>query len=321
MAVPTGTLQTYQAIGNREDLANIINDISPMDTPFQSNISRGTANATFCEWQTDGLDTAALNSHIEGDDAATDTATPTVRLGNYTNISRKVPRVAGSQRATDSAGRRDEFSYQVAKRGKELKRDIEVGLLGAQAAVAGGAATARVLAGVATFLWTNQVALGASATTPTVTSGAPTTAPTAGTAAAITEGNLKTAFKLCWDEGGDPTVVMANSFNKQQMSAFTGIATLYRDTQGRTPATVVGAADLYISDFGEHQIVANRFMPTNNVYLLDMEYWECAYLRPIQRDELAKTGDSDRALLIAEYTLVAKEPDSSAKIYTTTTSS
>ena len=320
MSVPGGTFTGYSAIGEREDLADVIYDISPMDTPFMSNVSRGRATATFHEWQTDSLAAAAVNSQVEGDDAAADTASPTVRLGNYTNISRKAPRVTDTLRAVDTAGRSDELSYQVAKRGRELKRDIETALLGLQAADAGGAATARVVAGVASFLWDNQTALGASATTPTVSSGAPTTAPTAGTAATISETNLKDAISDCWDDGGDPTVVMCGSFNKRQISAFGGIATLYRDSQGQQPATILGAADAYVSDFGNHQIVANRFMPAANVYVLDMEYWEVAYLRPIQSKELAKTGDSERRMLVAEYTLCAKNPSSSAKIYTTTTS-
>lgn len=320
MAVPGGTFTGYSAIGEREDLADVIYDISPTDTPFMSNVGRGRASATFHEWQTDSLAAAAVNSQVEGDDAAADTASPTVRLGNYTNISRKVPRVTGTLRAVDTAGRADELSYQVAKRGRELKRDIETALLGLQAADAGGAATARVVAGVASFLWDNQTALGLSATTPTVTSGAPTTAPTAGTAATISETNLKDAISDCWDDGGDPTVVMCGSFNKRTISGFSGIATLYRDSQGMQPATILGAADAYVSDFGQHQIVANRFMPAANVYVLDMEYWEVAYLRPIQQEELAKTGDSDRRMLLAEYTLCAKNPSSSAKIYTTTTS-
>lgn len=247
MAVPGGTLTGYAAIGEREDLADVIYDISPMDTPFMSNVSRGNATATFHEWQTDVLDSAAIDSQIEGDDAAADTATPTVRLGNYTNISRRVPRVTGTLRAVDTAGRRDEMSYQVAKRGRELKRNIETGLCGLQAADAGGAGTARVSAGIACWLWDNQQQKGESATTETVTSGAPTTAPTAGTPVAITETDLKSAISDCWDDGGDPTVVLCGSSNKKAISAFGGIATLYRDSQGQQPATIIGAADVYVS--------------------------------------------------------------------------
>lgn len=322
MAVPSGTFTGYAAVGEREDLQDIIYDISPMDTPFMSNAGRGKASAVFHEWQTDELAAAsATNAQVEGDDYSADTASPTVRLGNYTQISAKAPRVTGTLRAVNTAGRRDELSYQIAKRGRELKRDIESALLGLQAATAGAAASARTLAGLGCWLWTNQVQKGTTATTPTVTSGAPLTAPTAGTAGTFVEADLKEAVKKCWDQGGNPTVVMTGSFNKQQASQFAGIGTQFRDVQPSEvmPGSIVGAADIYVSDFGQHQIVANRFMPSNNVYVLDMEYFEVAYLRPIQQEDLAKTGDSDRKLLIAEYTLCAKEPDSSAKIYTTTT--
>jgi len=322
-SVPGGTFTGYAAVGEREDLQDIIYDISPMDTPFMSNAGRGKASAVFHEWQTDELAAASsTNAQVEGDDYNADTASATVRLGNYTQISAKAPRVTGTLRAVNTAGRRDELSYQIAKRGRELKRDIESSLLGLQAATSGAAADARSLAGLGCWLWNNQVQKGASATTPVVTSGAPTTAPTAGTAGTFVEADLKEAVKKCWDEGGNPTVVMTGSFNKQQASQFSGIGTQFRDVQPSEvmPGSIVGAADIYVSDFGQHQIVANRFMPSNNVYVLDMEYFEVAYLRPIQQEDLAKTGDSDRKLLIAEYTLCAKEPDSSAKIYTTTTS-
>jgi len=321
MAVPTGTYQRYAAVGLREDLEDIIYDISPMDTPFMSNVTRKKATSTFHEWQTDSLDSAvATNAQIEGDDANTNTATATSRFGNYTQIMTKVPRVSGTLRASDTAGRRDELSYQIAKRGRELKRDMEATFLGTQAATAGAAASARVMAGVAAWLFTNQVKNGTAATTPTITSGAPGTAPTTGTAATFSEVQLKSAIKQCWDNGGSPNIVFTGSFNKQIASAFAGIATQYRDNQQTGPATIIGSADIYVSDFGQHQIVADRFMASNQVYVLDMEYWSVAYLRPIQNVELAKTGDSDRSMILAECTLVADNPSASAKVYGVTTS-
>lgn len=322
MATVTGALSTYAAKGNREDLADIIYNISATERPFMSNIEKVDASNTFHEWQTDALATASsTNAVIEGEDATTDTATATVRLGNYCQISDKVPRTTGTQRAVTAAGRRDEHAYQIAKRGQELLRDVESALLGIQPAVAGSASTARACAGVGRWLWTNQVKQGA-ATTPAVTSGAPTTASTAGTAGTFLEADLKAAVKAAWDQGGNPGVVIVNSFNKQKASAFTGIATQYRDNAGANPgpATIVAGADVYVSDFGTHQIVADRFAPTNNVYVLDLEYWNYAVLRDVTEEPLAKTGDSDRTQLLVEYTLEACAPSASAKIYTTTTS-
>ena len=320
MAAPTGTFTRYGVIGDREDLADAVYDISPTDTVFLSNAKRGKATNTLHEWQTDALAAAAANSQIEGDDPGASTAAATTRYGNYTNISWKVPRVTGTLRAMDTAGRADEYAYQIAKRTKELKRDIETVLLANAGATAGVAASARVSAGAGTWLWNNVVALGTAATTVTVTSGVPTTAVVAGTATAWTEGNLKTVLAACWDDGGDPNLIMVGSFNKQFASGLSGIATQYRDNQGMGPAVIIGSADVYVSDFGQLAIVANRFQPAGNVYVFDMEYWSVDYLRPFQKIDLSKTGDSDRCMILAEYTLAALAPLSSGKIYSTTTS-
>ena len=323
MAVPTGTFKTYEAVGNREDLANMIYDISPTETPLVSNIGRGSCSSTKTEWQTDVLETATVgNKVLEGDDATTDTAVATVRLANICQISDKVPRVSGTQESMDSAGRRSEMSYQIAKRGKELKRDIEKTLCGTQAGDDASAATARAAAGLGTFCWTNKVKLGVgtTATVVTMTSGFPNTAVVGGTAAAITEANLKSALAQAWNSGGEPNMVLCGSFNKQAISAFSGIATQYRDNTKVGPATIIGAADVYVGDFGTVNIVPSRFTPTNVVYVIDTGSMEACYLRPIQMADLAKTGDSMRKQLIAEYTLKVNSPDSNAIILTTTTS-
>lgn len=231
----------------------------------------------------------------------------------------KVPRVAGTQRAVNTAGRRDEMSYQVAKRGRELARDIERRLSSDDAALVGTAATARELAGIGAWLWDNQVKKGA-ATTITVTSGAPTTDPTAGTAGTFSEANLKSVIKSCWDDGGDANLILLGSFNKQLASTFSGIATQYRDNPQVGPAVLIGAADVYVSDFGQHSIVASRFTETDIAYAIDTEYWKTAFLRGIRQTPLAKTGDSERRQIITEVTLEACEPLSSGKVYTLTTS-
>ena len=326
MTAPTGTLQTFQAVGNREDLSDVINEISPMDTPFYSNVSHGKASSHLHEWQTDALAAAsASNAVIEGDDATTNTADVTSRFSNYTQISTKVPRVSGTQRAVNSAGRRDEFSYQIAKRGRELKRDMESSLTSRNKAAAGDSASAATLAGLGAWLFTNVVkpTLNASGTTAVITSGAPTTAVSAGTAGTFIESDLKSCIRLCWTEGGDPGVVMVGAFNKMQASGFAGIGTQFRPAQPNgemSPGSIVGAADLYISDFGTHQIVANRFQNSAEVYVLDLENWSVDVLRPIQQMDLAKTGDSDRALLLVEYTLASLNQKASGKVFNVTTS-
>ena len=323
MGVPSGTFTTYATTGIREDLEDMIYDISPMDTPFMSNIPRGKTTQKKHEWQTDALATAANNAQIEGNDAVLNTATATTRFANYTQISWKIPAVTGANRASNAAGRGDEMSYQVAKRARELKRDMEVALCGASAATAGAAASARRLAGLGLWLWNNDVKEGALASTVTVTSGAPSTAPTAGTAGTFTEAQLQSCISLCWTAGGDPGLIMVGSWNKRRVSGFSGVGTQYRDASPNgplMPGSIVGAADVYVSDYGTHQVVANRFQPAATVYVLDLGYWECAYLRPIQQTDLAKTGDSDKKMILTEFTLVARNPSSSGKVFTTTTS-
>lgn len=292
-----------------------------------SNIKRGRATSVLHEWQTDALTAATSgNQQVEGDDYSGDTASPTSRWSNYCQIFSKVPRVSGTLRASDTAGRKDELSYQIAKRGKELKRDMEASFLANAPASAGSASTARKLAGAPLWIFNNTVVTSASGTlntsetTPIITSGTPISAMTAGTAGTFSEANLKAALRACWDDGGDPNMVLVGSFNKQLASAFSGIATQYRDNQQNGPATIIGAADVYVHDFGTVSIVADRFTVAGNVLVIDTEMWEVSYLRPIQQMDLAKTGDSDRKLILTECTLSCLNVDANSKVYTTTSS-
>jgi hypothetical protein len=208
--------------------------------------------------------------------------------------------------------------YQVMeKRMPELKLDVEKTLLGTQKAVVRTSAVAGVCGGVGRWLYSNQAKKGATTTTTAVTT-VPTGTLVAGTAAAITETDLQSLMSSIWTNGGKPTMILANAFNKRKISGFGGIATLYKDV-GKM-ATIVGAADRYVSDFGELMVVPCRQMPTNNVYVIDPEYWAAVYLRPFSVEDQAKTGDADKRLLLVEFTLAALNQKSSGKIYTTTTS-
>lgn len=314
MTQPTNTFDSYDSVGDREDLQDMIYDISPTETPFLSNAKRMKAKNTYHEWQTDSLTAAAANAVIEGDDASGDSRAATIRVGNYTQISDKVVVVSGTQESIDKAGRKSEMAYQMAKSSKELKRDMEYALTRNQASSAGGSSTARTLASVESWLSTNKTHLGASGTTPGFSSGT-VAAPTDGTqAGSFTEALLKSVIQSCWTQGGDPGVVMVGPVNKQKASAFAGIATQYRENSGMKRATILGAADVYISDFGEHRIVANRFSRERTALILDMDYWGVAYLRPFKDTELAKTGDSEKRQLLVEYTLVAKNEAASGKV-------
>lgn len=325
MAIPSGTFQRFSAIGVKEDLSDVVYMISPEKTPFLSMAKRAKAINTLHEWQTDELASASANNYVaEGADAVVNTATPTVRYGNYTQISAKTVQVSDTMRAVNTAGRADELSYQTrVKRMAELKRDMESRLLAATAGSAGTVGTTtgyRKCAGVGRWLWNNVQKKGTAATTPAVSSGVPTAAITPGTAAAFTETDLQTLLQAIWEDGGEPGTILVGGFNKRKASAFGGIATLYKDAPGTDQATIIGAADLYVSDWGQHRIIADHFMPTNNVYALDMSKWAVAYLRPMKVKDLGATGDSSKQQLTVEYTLEACNPASSGKVYTTTTS-
>jgi len=303
---------TYDAVGNREDLADMIYDISPMDTPFVSGISKNTATATNHEWQTDSLASAANNAQIEGADATTTVSTPTVRVGNYTQISSKTPQVSRTQREIDSAGRGDEMGYQVMKMAKELKRDQEKALLANKAKVAGSEVLARELGGIESWLATNTN-LGGGGVAP---AGNGTNTRTPGTERAFTEANLKDVLASCWDNGGNPDMIMAGAFNKQAMSAFVGggaSGPAQRTVDGYT-SRVNTAIDIYVSDFGSLAVVPNRFMVQESVLVLEMDKWSLSTLTNFQETPLAKNGDSDRVLLLSEYTLESKNEAASGII-------
>lgn len=317
MAQPTNTFDSYDAIGNREDLSDVIYNLSPTQTPFLSMAQKLKAKNTLHEWQTDALATAGPNAVIEGDDATLDAVQPTARVGNYTQISDKTVVVSGTQEAADKAGRKSELSYQIAKRGKELKRDMEFILTGNQASGAGNATTPRTTGSVEAWLATN-VSRGAGGASGGYAGGI-VAAATDGTQRAFTEALLKQVIQSCWANGGDPSTIIVGPKNKAVASGFAGIATQYRETKGTAQATIIAAADVYVSDFGEHKILPSRFSRDRSALVLDMEYWGVAYLRPFQQHELSKTGDSEKRQLLVEYALVAKQEAASGVVADLTT--
>lgn len=326
MAVPAGSFQTYSAIGIQEDLENAIYDISPTETPFLTMCKRGEATNTLHEWQRDSLAAAnTANAAIEGDDAANGTSTPTTRLKNYCQISTKYAVVSGTQNAVTNAGRSKEMAYQLMKRTQEMKRDMESILTQNHGSSAGGTGTARQLAGAEAWINNNWTSLGtgtAQSSVGFVTSTGLVTAPVDSTVqGTFVVTALKAMIRDAWTDGGSPTVIMAGPFNKTQLSSFTGIATLYREASATASGTrIIGAADVYVSDFGEHRIVPNRFMRDRTCLILDMDYWAVHYLRKFQQYEIARTGDSEKRQIVSEYTLVCRNELASAKVADLTTS-
>jgi hypothetical protein len=317
MTAPSGTYQAFQAIGNREDLTDAIYNLSPTETPFVSMAAKVKAKSVLHEWQTDELAAAAKNSNIEGDDSAVNTAVPTVRLTNRLQIFKKTIQVSGTQEIVDKAGRDGEIAYQLMKRGKEIKRDIEFGLTQNQASSAGSASSPRQLASVESWLNTNRTSVGTgTAQTTFGFSSGDTAAPVDSTVTgSMTESNLKNMISEAWSQGGSPTVVLVGPGAKKKISSFAGIATLYREAGTTAKGTrIIGAADVYVSDFGEHRIVPSRFSRDRTVLILDMDYWAVAQLRGMTKEKLAKTGDSEKWHLLTELTLECRNEKASAKI-------
>lgn len=306
MTIQTNSFSSYGAIGNREDLTNLIYNISPTETPFMSAIGKSKAKAVKHEWQTDALAAASsTNAQLEGDVVAGSSSTPTTRLQNYCQISSKDVVVTGTQEVVDKAGRDSEMSYQMAKRGKELKRDMETILTSNQAGVVGATATARKLRALEAWLRTNT----ARETTATSggTKGKSATANGTTNAAvdathkrAFTETLLKSVLASVYAAGGDPSILMVGPHNKQVVSQFVGRSQARQNIGAKT---IQAAADLYASDFGDIKVIPNRFSRERSAIVFDPEYASVGFLRPIFTYDLAKTGDSIRKDMRVEYTL------------------
>lgn len=309
MAAIANTFQTFQAKGIREDLSNIIYNIDPSETPFMTNAGRGTVKNTFAEWQTDGLaapDTS--NAQIEGDDVTTFGAVaPTVRIGNYTQISRKTLLIAGTEEVVDKAGRKSETSYQLAKLGKELRLDMESILLSNQAAAAGSSTTPRKLGSLLAFIHTNVSEDAGGTNAPALAAGAPTvTRVDSATTRAFTEALLKPVLQQGWTNGANFKMLMVGPANKVAASAFTGNATKTFYTDKVDDIAIIAASDVYVSDFGKLMIVPSRLQRARDAFLFDFGFVSVDYLRPFAQEPLAKTGDAEKRMMLVEYTLRVK---------------
>ena len=301
MAIVSNTFLTYSAKGIREDLSNIITNIAPEETPYMSNIGRENVSNALFEYQTDTLAAAATNAQLEGDDVSSfDSVTATVRLQNYAQISRKTIILSATEEVVNKAGRRSELAYQISKRASELKRDQEFVMLNGGIAVAGDSTTARVTASLGAFVKTNTDKQ-TNGTDPSYTT-LPNSARTDGNVRTFTETILKNVIQKVWSQGGTPKILMCGPVNKQRVSGFSGIASSrFNIDGGAKPATLVGAVDVYVSDFGNVQVIANRFQRERDAWVIDPDYAKMTMLRPYQQVELAKTGDAEKRMLIVEW--------------------
>lgn len=315
MALPTNTVVSYAITGIREDLSDMIYDISPAETPFYSKTKKGKAANSYHEWQTDALRAAVSNNaHLEGDDTAADAQTTTTRLGNRTQIFKNAVTSSGTEAAIDKAGRAAEMARLIVKVAKEQKRDIESSLFANQAAVTGSAAAARRLAGVPSWLTTNT-SVGATGADP-VTIG--TTARTDGTQRAFTQTLFDTVMQLMWEAGAEPDTVYLSAFNMQAAQGFTG---------NNSQQSMIDASDkkvikhmaVYVTAWGTVTFVPSRLHRSRDVLIMQDNMWEIPVLRSTKNEPLAKTGDNEKRQIVTELTLKCNNEAAHGAVFDVTT--
>lgn len=304
MAKLTGTVTTGDIKGAREDLSDMIYNITPRKTPLMSSIGKGKATGTLHEWQIDTLADPVANAQPEGNEHTFALPGFTTRLGNACQISDKTAIASGTADAVKKAGRGKEMAYQMSKRAPELKRDIETALF---ANTAASSSDPRVSAGLGAWIKTNDD-FGATGASPVYTT-FPSAARTDGTQRAVTETMLKNVLQLAWQRGGEPDYVSVGAFVKQAISSFSGVASKVYNLNKAESGTIVASADVYVGEFGTLHVHANRYQRTRDLWVLDREHLGIAFLRPFHSEPLAKTGDAHKRVIRAEWTLEVKNEE------------
>lgn len=320
MAQPTNTFDSYDAVGIREDLADVIYDVSPEETPFMTKTPKTSASNTYHEWQTDALRSSATNAHIEGDDTAAEARSATTRLGNYTQIFKNAVVIPGTDSGLDKAGRRTEMAYQITKIMKEQKLDIEKALFANNARVAGNSTTARELAGAPAWLVSNVNF---------VTGGTPSGAnPTGDGTDARTDDGTPTAFsqtkfdnvmQQIWESGGKPDTVYLSAFQMNVALGFVGNNN-QRSTIESSQEKVIKHMAVYVTPWGTVEFVPSRENRSSDVFIMQDDMWSIAQLRTMRNQQLAKTGDNEKRQVLCELTLACRNEAASGAIYDNTTS-
>ena len=325
MAIVVGSTISYGVStggGNRESLSDVIYELDPLETYCLTNFDRESAQATYHEWELDSLVAPATNRQIEGDAEAYTSITSPTRAGNYMQIVAKQFLVSGTQEVVAKAGRKSEVLRQLKKQMRELKNDMEYAIVRNQASSAGGSATARSLGSIESWIpTTDNSGNGVRATTTASASTAAfassvVSAPTDGTTTgALPETKFREALQLAWADGGKDNVILVEPTQKTAISAFSGIAT--KTTQipnNKVRAVIQASADFYVSEYGVHQLVLHRHVRSSVVLAIDPEYWALAFLREPFSEEMAKTSDGMKRAIRAEFTLVSRNHNASAKV-------
>ncbi len=324
----TGTTLTYgvgSGGGNREDLADTIYDLFPDDTYFLTNLDKTSASATLHEWLGDTIVAPGSNINTEGADGEFSSIVSPVRYANYTQIFKKEFIVSGTQEAVSKAGRRTEGARQSVKQMREIKNDVEYAFVRNQLASAGGATTGRALGSMENWIGAGATAAAAatlnvlatstaSATTAAISNKVPGAVTDGSTTGALTEGAIQNALEAAWNQGGDTDCIAVSATVKRAFADFTGVAQRQVDVGRGAQAPIVGAVDVYVSDFGVHKILLHRHVRTSVALCVDSSLWGCSSLRDFRMERLAKTGDGDKYSILYEGTLECRNYLGNSKV-------
>lgn len=312
MAQTTGTYSTYDIVGQREELADTISMITPEETPLYTSLKKQKLASKHPEWQTDVLEPPADNAQLEGDNYSFSSKTPTTRVGNYTQILHKTGIISGTAEVVDKAGRSKESTREKMKSGLALRKDLERMLLSNQASVAGDDITARRSAGIPAWLTSNDDRdVGGSEGG---FSGGLVAAATNGSQRAFTKTITDTVMALTYNSGGNARHVYVSPYVKSVQSRFmsdSNVVALRSAAEDSPRNMLIAAADIYLSDFGKVTFHPNRVMATSaalarNAFFIDPDMIAYGTLRPIQEDDVAKTGDHVPYVLIHEGCLIMR---------------
>ena len=318
MAKGTGTFDRYDLGNNaREQLSDVISNISPTEVPFCANAGVDSAKSNYEEWETDTLATAEANAHLDGDVFGAETLKPALRVGNYCMIGRKDIQVSGRADAIDKAGRSREMAYQMEKKGKELRRDVEVSAIARTAGSAGSSSAAPHTAGAPAWCYTNSHMGGGAGAAPASSgtgnnSGYPSNAGTRGNADALAEANLLNLISQIYSKGSVPNMILVGRIMKTRISKWLmssgAQAVASRSNVGASVSSgieVIGSVDVYVSDFGKHDFVPDLFLKEpaagSDIPLLNTEYWKIMYFRRYKFIPQPNDGDASRELLLVDW--------------------
>jgi len=318
MAQPSNTFDSYDAVGIKEDLKDVIYNISPEETPFYTKAGKATARNTLHEWQTDSLRASAANAHVEGDATTAEARSATTRLGNYTQIFKNAVVVPDTDEGLDKAGRAKEVAYQTLKIAKEQKLDIEKALFDNNARAAGNSTTARELAGAPAWL-TSNTDFGANEGADPTGDGTDGRTDETTTLIAFSQARFDGVMQSIWENGGNPDTVYLSAFQMNKALAFTGNNNQRSAVQAGDERVIKSLA-VYVTPWGTVQFMPSRENRSRDVFVMQDNMWEVATLRPTKNVALAKTGDNTTRQVVTELTLVCKNEAANGGIFDNTTS-